>query len=112
MPDNTTWLHAVPNMFYIDFKTSWTWRSPQVQLTPMLACSQNLFRTYRYLCLRLLMQAIRVKWNVEVAIIPSESDPNHLWNWMNAYLIFNHNLKLPDFEILFFELPKHSLHFN
>ena len=34
--------------------------------------------TQQYLCLRLLMQAIRVKLNVEVAIIPDESNPNHL----------------------------------
>ena len=34
--------------------------------------------------LRLLMQAIRVKLNIEVAVIPHESNPNYLWNWMNA----------------------------
>ena len=34
--------------------------------------------TQQYLCLRLLMQAIRVKLNVEVAIIPYESKPNYL----------------------------------
>ena len=32
----------------------------------------------------ILMQAIRVKLNVEVTIIPDQSNPNHLWNWMNA----------------------------
>ena len=31
---------------------------------------------------------------------------------MNAKLIFNHNLKFPDFEISFFELPNHFLHFK
>ena len=31
----------------------------------------------QYLCLRLLMQVIRVKLNVEVAVIPDESNPNH-----------------------------------
>ena len=46
------------------------------------------------------MQAIKVKLNVEVAVIPDESNPNHLWNWMNAELIFHHNLKLPNFEIV------------
>ena len=30
------------------------------------------------------MQAIRVKLNVEVVVILDESNPNHLWNWMNA----------------------------
>ena len=30
------------------------------------------------------LQAIWVKLNVEVAVIPDESNPNHLWNWMNA----------------------------
>ena len=40
--------------------------------------------TQQYHYLRLLMQAIRVKLNVEVAIIPDESNPNHLWNWMNV----------------------------
>ena len=34
--------------------------------------------TQQYLCLRLLMQAIRVNFNVEVAIIPDESNPDHL----------------------------------
>ena len=62
--------------------------------------------------LRLLTQPIRVKLNVEVIVIPGGSNPNHLWNWMNALLIFIHNLKLPNFEILFFELPNHFLHFN
>ena len=61
--------------------------------------SQNLFPTYKktidtrqncstqqYLYLRLLMQAIRinVEVEVEVAVIPDESNPNHLWNWTNA----------------------------
>ena len=55
----------VPNMFYNDFNTSWAWRSPQVQ---------------QYLCFRLLMQAIRVKLSVEVAVTHDESSPNHLWN--------------------------------
>jgi len=31
---------------------------------------------------------------------------------MNAQFIFNYNLKLPNFEILFFKLPNHFLHFN
>ena len=57
------------------------------------------------------MQTIRVKLNVEVVVILDESNPNYLWNWMNADLIFNHNFKLPDFEIYFFELPNHFLHF-
>ena len=30
------------------------------------------------------MQAIGVNLNVEVAVIPDESNPSHLWNWMNA----------------------------
>ena len=30
------------------------------------------------------MQAIRVKLNVEVVVIPNESNPNHLWNWTNV----------------------------
>ena len=30
------------------------------------------------------MQTITVKLNVEVAVIPDESNPAHLWNWMNA----------------------------
>ena len=58
----------VPNIFHNDFNTSRTSRSPQVQLTPMLAAKPT----------RLLMQAIRVKLNVEAAVIPDESNPNHL----------------------------------
>ena len=34
--------------------------------------------THQYICLRLLMQMIRVKSNVEVAVIPIESNHNHL----------------------------------
>ena len=30
------------------------------------------------------MQAIRVKLNVELAVILDESNPNHLWNQMNV----------------------------
>ena len=30
------------------------------------------------------MQAIWVKLNVEVAFVPDESNPSHLWNWINA----------------------------
>ena len=30
------------------------------------------------------MQAIRVKLNVQVAVILDESNRNYLWNWMNA----------------------------
>ena len=52
----------------------------------------------QYLCLRLLMQAIKVKLNVEVAVILDESNLHHL--------------NLPDFEILFFKLPNHFFHFN
>ena len=83
---------------------------PQVQLTPT-DTRQNC-STQQYLYLRLPMQAIRVRLNVEVAVIYDESNPNHLWNWMNAYVIYNHNLKLPDFEIFFFELPNRFLHFD
>ena len=34
--------------------------------------------------LRLLLQAINVKLYVEVVVIPYESNPYHLWDWMNA----------------------------
>ena len=68
--------------------------------------------TQHYLYLRILIQEIRVKLNVEIAVILDECNPNHLWNWMNAWLIFNHNLQLLDFEILFFIMPNHFLHLN
>ena len=72
----------------------------------MFVCSQNLFPTYKktidtqqnyctqqYLCLRLLMQAIRVRSNVEVVVIFDESNPDCLWNWMTALIIFIYKFK-------------------
>ena len=55
-----------------------------MNLTFSTTDTQQNCSTQQYLCLRLLMQAIRVKLNVEVAVIPDESNPNHLWNLMNA----------------------------
>ena len=40
--------------------------------------------TQQYLYSMLLMQAIRVKLMVEVAVIPDESNPSHLETWLNA----------------------------
>ena len=51
------------------------------------------------------MQVIRVKSNIYEVVIHFESNPNQLENWMNALLMLIYNLKLPNFEILFFKLP-------
>ena len=63
----------------LTFSTNLAWHPqkylPNVQ--KIIYTRQNC-STQQDLCLRLLMQAIRAKLNVEVAIIPDERSPNHV----------------------------------